>query len=103
MLIDYSAVGAVGAPPPPVQEAPLLVNEAYSEERVREELKRAEEKKGGGQCVICWDAPAEAACVPCGHIAGCVECLNDMIRVCPDRGCPVCRTTIERVIKVFQV
>lgn len=32
----------------------------------------------GSSCVICLDAPAEGACIPCGHVAGCMPCLNEV-------------------------
>ncbi|GKV19062.1 hypothetical protein SLEP1_g29362 [Rubroshorea leprosula] len=52
-------------------------------------------------CVVCLDAPSEAACVPCGHVAGCMSCLNDI--KAKKWGCPVCRTKIEQVIKIYHV
>lgn len=54
-----------------------------------------------GTCIICWDAPAEGVCIPCGHLAGCMSCLNE-IQV-KNWGCPVCRAIIEQVIKVYAV
>lgn len=52
-------------------------------------------------CVICWEAPIEGACIPCGHMAGCMTCLND-IKV--KKGvCPVCRTKINQIIRVYAV
>ncbi|RID46548.1 hypothetical protein BRARA_I03199 [Brassica rapa] len=29
-----------------------------------------------GQCSICLDAPSDVVCVPCGHLAGCMSCLE---------------------------
>lgn len=52
-------------------------------------------------CVVCFDAPSEAACVPCGHVAGCISCLNEI--KAKKWGCPVCRTKIEQVIKIYRV
>ncbi|OMO98209.1 Zinc finger, RING-type [Corchorus capsularis] len=52
-------------------------------------------------CVICLDAPSEAACVPCGHVAGCMSCLNEI--KAKKWGCPVCRAKIEQVIKLYRV
>ncbi|KAL9240302.1 hypothetical protein vseg_014540 [Gypsophila vaccaria] len=61
-----------------------------------------ESKKGkSSSCVICFDAPVEAACVPCGHMAGCMSCLNEI--KAKNWGCPVCRANIDQVIKVFSV
>ncbi|KAG9445669.1 hypothetical protein H6P81_011797 [Aristolochia fimbriata] len=52
-------------------------------------------------CVICLDAPKEGACVPCGHVVGCMSCLNDIKG--KGWGCPVCRTKISQVIKLYRV
>ena len=60
---------------------------------------KTEEK--GSQCVICWDGPAEGVCIPCGHLAGCMECLLEI--KAKNWGCPVCRAPIEQVIKVYAV
>ncbi|EFJ30981.1 hypothetical protein SELMODRAFT_88643 [Selaginella moellendorffii] len=61
----------------------------------------AETEKAGGQCVVCWDAPAQGVCIPCGHLAGCMGCLQEIKN--KKWGCPVCRSPIEQVVKVFAV
>ncbi|KAI5060459.1 hypothetical protein GOP47_0024879 [Adiantum capillus-veneris] len=53
------------------------------------------------KCVICWDAPVEGACVPCGHLAGCMDCVTKIYS--KGFGCPVCRSSIEQIIKVYTV
>ncbi|GBG78829.1 hypothetical protein CBR_g28052 [Chara braunii] len=57
--------------------------------------------KTDGGCPICMDNPADAVCVPCGHVAGCVSCLGDIHS--RNMGCPVCRADIREVIKMFKV
>ncbi|XP_073048849.1 putative E3 ubiquitin-protein ligase XBAT35 [Primulina eburnea] len=52
-------------------------------------------------CTICLDAPLEGACVPCGHMAGCMSCLNEI--KAKKWGCPVCRSKIDRVIRIYAV
>ena len=43
----------------------------------------------GMGCVVCYDAMAEYACVPCGHIVACHSCKdNDIIWKMPK--CPLC-------------
>ncbi|KAI5062297.1 hypothetical protein GOP47_0022836 [Adiantum capillus-veneris] len=61
----------------------------------------ATDEKSAGTCVICWDAPAEGACVPCGHLAGCMECLSEV--KAKNWGCPVCRVQIQQIVKVYAV
>ncbi|CAG7896671.1 hypothetical protein BRARA_H00247 [Brassica rapa] len=55
--------------------------------------------EGSGVCVICEDASSEAACVPCGHVAGCVSCLKEI----KNKKCPICRASIDQVIKLYHV
>ncbi|KAI3504074.1 hypothetical protein L1887_32618 [Cichorium endivia] len=52
-------------------------------------------------CVICLEAPIEGACIPCGHMAGCMLCLTEVKG--KKWGCPVCRTKIDQVVKKFAV
>lgn len=52
-------------------------------------------------CSICWEAAVEGACVPCGHMAGCMGCLNE---IKTKKGeCPVCRCPINQVIRIYAV
>jgi hypothetical protein len=69
---------------------------------VSNEAAAATSSKGGAsQCVVCWDAPAEGVCIPCGHMAGCMNCLSEI--KAKNWGCPVCRATIQQVIRVYAV
>ncbi|KAI4301089.1 hypothetical protein L6164_034405 [Bauhinia variegata] len=55
----------------------------------------------GASCVICWEAPIKGACVACGYMAGCTSCLKE---IKANKGvCPICRTTIDQVIRLFAV
>ncbi|KAF7144481.1 hypothetical protein RHSIM_Rhsim04G0180400 [Rhododendron simsii] len=45
-------------------------------------------------CVICLDALVEGACIPCGHMVGCMSCLNEIKG--KKWSCPVCRTKITQ-------
>ncbi|KAK4427814.1 putative E3 ubiquitin-protein ligase XBAT35 [Sesamum alatum] len=64
----------------------------------------ANEKKEDGSpssCTICLDAPLEGACIPCGHMAGCMSCLKEV--KAKNWGCPVCRTKIDQVVRIYAV
>ncbi|OVA02390.1 zinc finger protein [Macleaya cordata] len=60
-----------------------------------------EDDNGSSSCVICLDAPVEGACIPCGHMAGCMSCLNNI--KAKKWGCPVCRAKIDQVIRLYAV
>lgn len=48
------------------------------------------------ECVICMDAQSEVVFVPCGHMCCCQSCSNKEMD-----SCPMCRSSIERIIKVM--
>jgi len=50
-----------------------------------------------GTCVVCLDAPASMASVPCGHLALCEACVMQLEQFV----CPVCRHPSEYVIHIF--
>lgn len=100
-------------PPMPIPSAPALTDEVLSDGPIRypvidssmleKNYTTEDGSKGAGSssCVICFDAPVEGACVPCGHMAGCMSCLNEIKT--KKWGCPVCRTNIDQVIRVYAV
>ncbi|KAI9195908.1 hypothetical protein LWI28_019278 [Acer negundo] len=60
-----------------------------------------QDEGASSSCVICLDAPVEGACVPCGHMAGCMSCLNEV--KAKKWGCPVCRAKINQIIRLYVV
>lgn len=48
------------------------------------------------ECVICMDAKSEVVFVPCGHMCCCQSCASKGME-----NCPMCRSAIERTIKVM--
>mmetsp|Transcript_10905 Transcript_10905/g.20550 ORF Transcript_10905/g.20550 Transcript_10905/m.20550 type:complete len:243 (+) Transcript_10905:79-807(+) len=50
-------------------------------------------------CCICAAAPKDSALVPCGHKATCQRCA-EQVRA-RGLGCPVCRSHIDTVVRVF--
>ncbi|OQR91861.1 hypothetical protein ACHHYP_20165 [Achlya hypogyna] len=56
---------------------------------------------GTRECVVCFDGPQSAVCVPCGHNAVCMRCA-DYILAAPARPCPVCRSPVREIIRLYQ-
>jgi hypothetical protein len=56
-----------------------------------------------GECVVCNDATAEMAIVPCGHYCLCENCSKTLItlRNRQRRVCPLCRVPIQKTLKIF--
>ncbi|KAL8026423.1 hypothetical protein ABFX02_14G026600 [Erythranthe guttata] len=63
--------------------------------------KKKDNDDATSSCTICLDAPLEGACVPCGHLAGCMTCLNEI--KAKKWGCPLCRAKIDQVIRIYSV
>ena len=53
------------------------------------------------KCVVCLDQPVEGACIPCGHMAGCMSCLIEIKG--KNWGCPGCRSNIDQVLRIYRV
>lgn len=53
----------------------------------------------GRDCVVCMDAPRDAICVPCGHIAGCYSCLRSTVQA--SAACPICRSHVDSVVRIY--
>ncbi|KAG0486327.1 hypothetical protein HPP92_008422 [Vanilla planifolia] len=68
---------------------------------MEEKVTTKESKEDGSSCVICLDAPVQGACIPCGHMAGCMSCLKE---IKAKKGeCPVCRGKIDQVVRLYAV
>lgn len=86
---------------PPIDTSPVVIDDVPPVPSSLPTPNAAATEERGGQCVVCWDAKAEAVCIPCGHLAGCMDCLSEI--KAKDWGCPVCRAPIQQVIKVYAV
>ncbi|XP_065876061.1 putative E3 ubiquitin-protein ligase XBAT34 [Euphorbia lathyris] len=86
-LIRYPSIeGLVDSPVPLVEHGAPVKND---------------DGGGSSSCIICWEAPVEGACIPCGHMAGCMACLNEIKK---NKGvCPVCRAKIKQIIRLYAV
>lgn len=51
-------------------------------------------------CSICFDVPADFLVIPCGHQCGCEECLTAVQK--HSGCCPICRSGIQSIQRVFQ-
>eukprot|EP00435_Cladocopium_sp_Y103_P026367 s2607_g6.t1 len=67
-----------------------------SDDRLAEQ---AEQVSGQDRCCVCMDQRKDSVITPCGHRAVCIVCAN----VLKGRGrqCPVCRSPITGVVRVF--
>jgi len=63
------------------------------EKAVVTKLKSIEDAR---MCVLCWSRPKENVIIPCGHLALCGGCAKENL-IC----CPLCRTSITSITKVF--
>lgn len=98
VALENSDLGSICYPPIDTTSAQ---GDLYAGHISNEAVAAASSKGGASQCVVCWDAPAEGVCIPCGHMAGCMNCLSEI--KAKNWGCPVCRATIQQVIRVYAV
>ena len=52
-------------------------------------------------CVICMSNEKDSVFAPCGHFYCCNECATKI--VVSDQPCPICRTSIQRIVDRSQV
>ncbi|XP_057783506.1 putative E3 ubiquitin-protein ligase XBAT35 [Salvia miltiorrhiza] len=107
---DPSSVSTPSAPPADIGPGPIIYPSIdtspidLSSSALDATTSEADTKKGdetSSSCTICLDAPLEGACVPCGHMAGCMTCLNEI--KAKSWGCPVCRSRIDQIIRIYAV
>ncbi len=69
-------------------------------EKNKEGNKEEEEQQMGnpGQynCTICWVAERDCLIIPCKHNASCTRCIKSV------KNCPICRTPIHDIIKIYK-
>lgn len=62
---------------------------------VKEKAKKRDETSTR-ECVVCLDAFATTACIPCGHLTLCDHCCTTV-----DRKCPICCATVTSFCRIF--
>lgn len=85
--------------PPQKQEEPSALVETSSEEQLCTGVVSSTDVESSTmqtECVICMDEKCEVVFIPCGHMCCCQDCANKELD-----GCPMCRGSIERKIKVM--
>ena len=88
-----SSPTARGTPPPPDDDAPPPPS-ADATARPPPRPAAAE-----GVCVVCCDRPAEAVLYRCGHRCACLQCAYYLQH--QRLSCPLCRATIDDVVRVY--
>ena len=56
------------------------------------------EKKELDACTICLDKPVDSIMIPCGHMAVCAGCSEDL----RDKKCPICNKPNIQVFRVYR-
>ncbi|KFM64265.1 Neuralized-like protein 1A, partial [Stegodyphus mimosarum] len=54
------------------------------------------------ECVICYEEPVNCALYRCGHMCMCYNCATKMWKPSSTVHCPICRETIQDVIKIYR-
>lgn len=53
------------------------------------------------ECIVCYDGLKNMLLLPCAHIATCVNCTSHIMH--SNKLCPVCRTKISQVMRIYPV
>lgn len=62
------------------------------------------QQQGGYLCKICLSKNTDVACVPCGHVYACFDCLMQNLRTAESGspvGCFVCRTMVSGIQQLY--
>ena len=51
-------------------------------------------------CAICLDGPKNGLFFPCGHLCACMRCCEQLQS--SSGACPICRASIDKVVRVFE-
>ena len=63
----------------------------------KEGEKEAEEKEvSNTACSICWEEERDCLIIPCRHNVTCLKCVKSV------KNCPICRTPIEDLLRIFK-
>ena len=66
-------------------------------EKTEPEKKARSDGRDEKKCAVCADGAIQCAFVPCGHMVCCMKCGVGV----EDNGCPVCRSDIAMVLKIY--
>lgn len=87
------------AEPLPVPSAPP--QEAVLTSYVADATAAGTDEEDEKMCVVCMERMADAAVVPCGHMCGCLTCLQ-ALQVAGNAQCPMCRGPMTAAMRIFR-
>jgi len=64
--------------------------------------RRAQDGQGTEECKICYEAPVDCVLYQCGHMCLCYECALQQWKGRGGGICPMCRDSIQDVIKIYR-
>ncbi|KAE9283288.1 hypothetical protein PR003_g27163 [Phytophthora rubi] len=76
--------------PPPSEYVSSDDNAASSSQQTQQE---------DDLCGLCCSQRRNAVCAPCGHRAGCLECLRTVMHT--SHACPFCRARVRSIMRVY--
>jgi hypothetical protein len=51
-----------------------------------------------GLCIVCSENHRDSVCIPCGHVAGCYDCMRAVTQ--ENSSCPVCRAHVDAIVRI---
>ena len=77
-----------------------LVRLAKEHEKKTCEKTQEQRAETANECCMCLEKTKNIVLVPCNHLCVCESCAEDLMKN-PKASCPLCRATVEKIIKVF--
>ncbi|KAG7379421.1 hypothetical protein PHYPSEUDO_008659 [Phytophthora pseudosyringae] len=50
------------------------------------------------RCIVCAENHRDSVCIPCGHVAGCYDCMRAVTQ--ESSSCPVCRAHVDGIVRI---
>lgn len=67
----------------------------------QKEPSHNEDDSPSKECIVCYDGAKNMLLLPCAHICTCVSCTSYIMY--SNKQCPVCRTKIQQVMRIYPV
>jgi hypothetical protein len=97
-LVQQQPVSSNNVPVKVNETAPVpeeMIVETTNEQAKTAEVITENRLTINNPCVLCGKEEKRLACIPCGHLASCVNCSNTL------RTCPVCRREIQAFVRIY--
>lgn len=81
-----------------------MIEVPHSDVKQAKGSPRSTSTRDGEECIVCKSSKRSYITVPCGHYCMCMECVSNYYSKSTGvPQCPICRTPLQSIMKVFEV